>query len=183
MANSNQGSTPIIEPSRRDGYLGSVYLALRYLGVVGLAFWLGGMAFYGAVVIPTAHHILDSHRDIGFVTRQVTGTANLLGAAVLSVLFVHLAVVWKGLGQGSRITLGVSWFVMAAAQTTLFFLRTHLDSMLDPAALRVLDRPRFMPLHERYLNVTSVLCLAAVVHLGPLLRGASKPTAPAPPAA
>jgi hypothetical protein len=55
------------------------------------------------------------------------------------------------------------------AQVVLFLLRAHLDSMLDAGAMKILDRPRFMLLHERYLNVTSVLCLAGLVHLWAIL--------------
>jgi hypothetical protein len=154
-----------------------VVSALRYLGVVGLAFWLGGIAFYGALVIPKAHQILDSHRDIGFVTRDVTATANILGTIVLGVLFLHGTIAWKRLGKGGRITFAASWGVMLAAQITLFLLRAHLDTMLDPASMRVVERSRFMPLHERYLNVTSVLTLAALVHLWAMLC-APKPSSP-----
>lgn len=150
---------------------------LRFLGILGLAFWIGGIAFYGALVIPKAHDILDSHREIGFVTREVTAAANTLGAAVLTLLLAHGAVAWKRLGKGGRIALAASWGVMVAAQITLFLLRAHLDTMLDPAAMRVVDRSRFMPLHERYLNVTSVLSLAALLHLWAMLS-APKPLSP-----
>lgn len=150
---------------------------LRYLGILGLAFWLGGIAFYGSLVIPKAHQILDSHREIGFVTREVTATANTLGAIVLGLLFLNGAIAWKRLGKGSRISLAASWAVMLAAQITLFLLRAHLDTMLDPTAMRVVERSRFMPLHERYLNVTSVLTLAALVHLWAMLS-APKPSSP-----
>lgn len=142
---------------------------LRYLSVVGLAFWLGGIAFYGALVIPTAHETLRSHREIGFVTRSVTGAANVAGVVVLGLLAAHLALSWRKLGRGGRLTLAVSLGVMAAAQVALFWMRARLDSMLDPGAMRVLDPARFLPLHERYLNVTSVLCLAGLVQLWALL--------------
>jgi hypothetical protein len=150
---------------------------LRYLGVLGLAFWVGGIAFYGSLVIPKAHEVLSSHREIGFVTRQVTGTANTLGAVVLVVLLLYTALAWRSSSRGCRITLAASWAVMAAAQVTLFLLRAHLDGMLDPAGLTISDRARFMPLHERYLNVTSVLCLAALVHLWAMLRPTPPPAA------
>jgi hypothetical protein len=153
---------------------------LRYLAVIGLAFWLGGIAFYGALVIPKAHDLLSSHREIGFVTREVTGTANVLGAVVLGVLLLHGILAWKRAGKGMRITLATSWTLMAAALITLFLLRAHLDTMLDASAMRVADRSRFMPLHERYLNVTSVLTLAALVHLWGML---SVPRPSKPPAA
>ncbi|HYF01515.1 MAG TPA: hypothetical protein VEJ18_21510 [Planctomycetota bacterium] len=157
--------------------------AFRYLGVLGLAFWLGGVAFYGGLVIPKAHEILSSHRDIGFVTREVTSTANVLGAIVLGLLFLHGAVAWTSLGKGARIALAASWVVMLAALAVLFLLHAHLDTMLDPAALQILDRPRFMPLHERYLNVTSLQTLAGLVHLWAMLRGPRPGVNPPPPAA
>ena len=149
--------------------------ALRFLSVVGLAFWLGGIAFYGGLVIPRAHEILDSHREIGFVTRRVTATANGIGAGVLAVLAVHLAVSWRRLGRGGRIALAVSLGIMIAAQGVLFLLRAHLDSLLDPAGMKIVDRPRFMPLHERYLNVTTVLCLAGLAQLWGLLADGGRP--------
>jgi hypothetical protein len=152
---------------------------LRYLGVLGLAFWIGGISFYGGLVIPTAHEILDSHREIGFVTRQVTGTANVLGAVVMGLLATHMALVWRRLDKGGRWTIAASWGVMTAALVVLFLLRAHLDGMLDPASMKIADRSRFMPLHERYLNVTSVLTLSGLVHLWAML----KPTSPTPPPA
>lgn len=148
---------------------------VRYLGVIGLAFWVGGIAFYGGLVIPRAHEILDSHREVGFVTRQVTGTANVLGAVVLAVLLAHLILVWKRRGKGDRIMLTTSWGLMAAALIALIVIRSSLDGMLDPSALKVVDRPRFVPLHERYLNGTSILTLAALVHLWAMIKPVPSP--------
>jgi hypothetical protein len=123
---------------------------------------------------------MDSHREIGFVTRSVTGTANVLGAGVLALLLAHLAVSWRRLGRGGRITLAASLGMMVVAQIVLFLLRAHLDTMLDPSGMKMLDRPRFMPLHERYLNVTGILCLAALVHLWAMLAGAKQTATAAP---
>ncbi|HEX7899616.1 MAG TPA: hypothetical protein VF950_17740 [Planctomycetota bacterium] len=147
----------------------------RYLGVLGLAFWVGGIAFYGSLVIPKAHEILSSHREVGFVTREVTGTANAMGAVVLGLLALHAALAWKTSRRGTRVTLATTWALMVAAQVTLFFLRAQLDAMLDPNALTIHDRARFMPLHERYLNVTGALCLAALAHLWAMLQPAPPP--------
>jgi hypothetical protein len=148
---------------------------LQFLSVAALAFWLGGVVFYGAVVVPTAHETLRSHREIGFVTRVVTGTANLAGVATIALLGVRLGLDWRRLARSGRLTMAISLGVMLAAQVALILLRAHLDSMLDPARMEVLDRSRFMPLHERYLNVTGVLSLAGLVHLWMLL--APKPVA------
>jgi hypothetical protein len=142
---------------------------VRYLGVLGLAIWLGGVAFYGAVVIPAAHDVLNSHREIGFVTRTVTGTANAAGFVTLAVLLANLVMAFPRASKATRITLATSLAVMVLAQATLFILRRSLEGMLDPIAMTISDRGRFMPLHERYLNVTAALCLAGAVHLWTLL--------------
>ena len=154
-------------------------LLVRFVAVVGLAFWLGGMSFYGAVVVPTAHEVLGSHREIGFVTRTVTGTANAAGFATLALLLGNTVVSFRKAGKPVRITLVASLAVMVIAQAALFVLRRVLDGMLDPVAMTLTDRGRFMPLHERYLNGTSVLCVAALVHLWALLM-APRPAAPPP---
>ena len=158
-----------LAPAVGEGYAAFVATTFRYLSVLGLAFWLGGLAFYGAVVIPTAHDILGNHRDIGFVTRVVTGTTNTIGFAVLGVLLANTACVFKRLNKAARLTLALSLTIMALAQVALFVLRRTLDGLLDPAARTIADHARFLWLHERYLNVTSVLCLAALVHLWAVL--------------
>ena len=143
----------------------------RFLAVVVLAMWLGGIVFHGAVVVPTAHEVLGSHREIGFVTRKVTGPLNGIGAVCLALLL------WSSIGESTgrtrqnRIALWTSWAVMLASVLTLFLLRSWLDAMLDPARMEVADRERFFPLHERYLNVTSLLCLAGLAHLWFLISG------------
>lgn len=43
--------------------------------------------------------------------------------------------------------------------------------MLDPSNMTVRDRARFFPLHERYLNVTSILCLAGLAHVWTMIAG------------
>jgi hypothetical protein len=146
----------------------------QFVSVASLGFWLGGVAFDGGVAVPVAHDVLNSHREIGFVTRSVTGTANFIGVGVLAVLLVNIAVRWCRRSRAPTWGAAVSWLVMAAGQAVLFILRSRLDGMLDPAARVILDRARFMPLHERYLNVTSVVCVAALVHLWFILTPAVK---------
>src|SRR5262245_53358949 len=130
----------------------------RFLSIVGLALWLGGMVFYGGVVVPIAHDVLGSHREIGFVTRRVTSPLNWIGAVTTPLL------VWNVLSEApnrtrrNRIALWASGAFMLACLIAHFALRSILDGMLDPSTMTVRDRARFFPLHERYLNVTSLLC-------------------------
>src|SRR3954453_24142545 len=59
---------------------------LRYLSIIGLCFWMGGFTFYAGVVIHVGHHVFDSHREVGFLTQQVTVCLNRSGVAVLLIL-------------------------------------------------------------------------------------------------
>jgi hypothetical protein len=142
---------------------------LRFIAVALLGIWLGGVIFYGAVVIPTAHDVMGSHREIGFVTRRVTGVSNVLGSGTLAVLLLHLGLTWSPRSRSGRWWAGSTLAVMILAQTALFFMRAGLDGLLDSQAMQVLDRSRFLWLHERYLNVTAALCLAGAVHLWTLV--------------
>lgn len=141
----------------------------RFLAAGSLAGWLGAVVFYGAVVIPTAHEVLGSHREIGFVTRKVTGTLNLLGACSLAFLLWSTLAEAPARAPKHRIALWASWALMLAGQIALFALRARLDGMLEAERMALSDRAAFLWLHERYLNVTSLVCLAGLAHLGLLI--------------
>jgi hypothetical protein len=69
----------------------------RYCYILLLGAWMGGFTFYALIVIPTAQRVLDSERDTGFITRQVTNWLNLIGAGVLLILVWLLAAGWRKL--------------------------------------------------------------------------------------
>ncbi len=142
---------------------------LRYLSVVGLAFWMGGIAFYGGVAVGLAKEVLESHVEIGLVTRLVTRVSNWVGVGVLALLAAHGAAAWKAQGRPGRWALAGSWLAMAAVQVALFVLWADLSSMMDLESRRRPDRAAFYPRHERYMELTGAACLAALVHLWALL--------------
>jgi hypothetical protein len=153
----------------------------RFLSIAALALWLGGIVFYGDIVVPTAHEVLGSHREIGFVTRKVTGPLNGMGVVSLALLLWSTVSESPSRTRLNRIALWVTWGVMAASLVTLFALRSWLDGLLDPTRMEVADRQKFFPLHERYLNVTSILCLAGLAHLWALSSGFQRGSAGRPP--
>ena len=132
------------------------------------AYWLGGTPFYITVVIHTAHRVLGSQREVGFVTRQVTRQLNTVGAAVVLLLLVNLAVrVRRSRGHRGgalRLVTG-TWVALAALHVTLLLLHPRVDRLLDPVAQRVLDKPAFRRLHNRYMLVTTLQLLAGLLHL------------------
>lgn len=152
-----------------------MHAALRYASVALLAVWLGGQVFHGAVVVPAAHDVLGGHREIGFVTRRAAAASQLLGGTALAVLLARLAAAWPARSRRERGWDASTLGVMALALSAQVVLHGRLDALLDIAAMRVADRGRFLWLHERYLNATSVLVLAGALHLGGLLRSAAPP--------
>jgi hypothetical protein len=142
---------------------------LKFVSVVGLAFWLGGISFYGGVAVFQAKHVIDSHVEIGLVTRLVTRVSNLVGLGVLALLAAHGAAAWRSHGRPGRIALGASGIVMAAVQIALFVLWSKLSGMMDLETQRLPDRKAFYPWHERYMDLTGLACLAGLVHLWVLL--------------
>lgn len=149
----------------------SIRTLRRFLAIGTLALWLGGVVFYGAVVIPTAHDVIGSHREIGFVTRKVTGTLNVIGAVAIALLLWSTFGEAPGGSRAHRIGLWATWAVLLTGQVLLFIMRSRLEGMTDPVRMTVLDRSAFFWLHERYLNMTTIVCLAGLVHLGMLIAG------------
>lgn len=86
----------------------------RFLSIAGLALWLCGVVFYGAFVVPTAHEVLGSHREIGFVARKVTGPLNWIGAATRALLLWNTAAETSRRTRWNRTALGVTWGIMLA---------------------------------------------------------------------
>jgi hypothetical protein len=144
-------------------------LAARIAAVLAMAFWWGGLTFYGLVVVPIGVDVLGGATEQGFVTRQVSNWINLSGAVTLVVLLIAGATTWNGAGRIAKATLAVSWLVMAAAQTVLAMLHPRLNAMLNIQSQSISDPATFHPLHEFYLTVTGVQWFAGLLHLLVLL--------------
>ena len=105
---------------------------VRFVVVLAAVYWLGGLLFYASVVIPTAHDVLGSHRDVGFITRQVTRWINVIGLSALTAFGLHVALVWKSAEGWTRKGLLWTWAVISVAQACLFLLHPALDALLNP---------------------------------------------------
>jgi hypothetical protein len=152
------------------------HAAWRTLVVAAGAYWLGGAMFYITVVIHTAHRVLDSQREVGFITRQVTQRTNAIGVAVLALLFLNLLVEcrrasvrersrFRGHLPGAVWVLMGTWLAMACLHAGLYVLHPRIDRLLDPAAQLILDRRAFRRLHNAYMLVTTLQLAAGVAHL------------------
>ena len=139
-------------------------LVRRILVVAAYAFWIGGLAFYGSVVIPIGTRVVGSHATQGLVTQQVTWVVNLLAIPALGVLLWNLAEEWRSAGRLSSRVLLSTWFLMLASQVALFVMHRVLSRILEAQAGTVLSQARFNLLHELYIKTTAVQHLAAVLH-------------------
>jgi hypothetical protein len=164
-------------PPPRHPHLSTAWRTL--LGAAA-AYWLGGTLFYITVVIHTAHRVLGSQREVGFVTREVTRHLNTIGVAVLALLLANVIVEFRRTPARPRAAawlLLATWLALAALHAGLLVLHPRIDRLLDPTAQRILDRRAFKGLHNAYMAVTTLQLAAGLVHLGAALR-LGRPHAP-----
>ena len=136
----------------------------RFLTFVVFAFWMGGFTFYALVVIPTAHGVLGSHREVGFITQQVTRWINLVSLLALTLLAWNLIAGRKGDTAPSKRLLRITLGVMLATQIVLFAEHPILDRMLDVETQSIASQARFYAMHRVYLLTAAVQWLAAMLH-------------------
>jgi hypothetical protein len=122
----------------------------RLLVILAGAFWLGGLTFYGAVVIHTASDVLGSHRLVGFITQRVTVWLNVSAVVALAIFLVNLLICWRFAGRVAKSAIASSWLLMLFMQIVQFALHPMLDRLLDPQGHRILNSS-FFSLHRMYL--------------------------------
>ena len=132
----------------------------RFLTLVAFAFWQGGFTFYVAVVVPIGTDVLGSAAAQGFITRQVAIWMNVAGAVAVPILLWDAAATRPF--RRSRIALAL---LLAIGLIGLAILYPRLDALLDNINNRILDRREFMPLHRKYLWISTAQWAVGVVYL------------------
>lgn len=118
----------------------------RFLVLASLAFWQGGFAFYGSVVVPMGEQVLSSPIEQGFVTRRVTNYLNLAGAVALPLLLWDIVAVRTNVYR--RL---LPWSAMGLVLLLQVWLHPLLDELLDVESMSVLEQDRFYVAHPVYL--------------------------------
>lgn len=135
-------------------------LAARSLALLGLATWLGGLAFYGAGVIPVLHDAVGGTRAGLTITRHVTDRLNVVGLACLVIWWPLVAAERRhGPARARRLrvaALGASTIWLAG----LAILHRAMERHLDTRGLA-----GFYPYHRAYLLASTAQWLANVVVL------------------
>jgi len=120
----------------------------RFIVVLTIAGWWGALTFYGAVVVPEGTEQLGSQIQ-GLVTQQVTRTLNLVGDAVIVLLFFEL----RRTGTRGR---WAAWITFVVCQIVLYAVHAWLSALLQPAEGQSVDRVWFYDVHRIYLLTTAV---------------------------
>ena len=120
----------------------------RFILILALGSWWGALTFYGMVVVPTGTEQLGSQTQ-GLVTQQVTRTLNLMGVAVIGLVFFDLR------RSGSRLRWAL-WGTFAACQLVLFYVHHWLSGLLAPAHGETVDWSWFYDVHRIYLLATAI---------------------------
>lgn len=140
-------------------------LLRRFLVLAALMFWQGGFTFYAAVVVPIGQEVLGSHQSQGFITRQVTDYLNLAGAICLLPLAWDTAISTPSSIRRHWLR-WLSWVGMAVILGLLVGLHGQLDTLLDPDAYAILDRPTFRSGHRLYLWLSTIQWSFCLVYMG-----------------
>jgi hypothetical protein len=140
----------------------------RYCYILLIAGWMGGFTFYALIVIPTAERVLDSMRDTGFITQQVTRWLNLIGACVLLILPWLLAG-WREQPPRLRIGLVGTWVIMVLAQLGLFATHPLIDRFLEAQGHKLHHYEQFVQMHTLYLTFATVQWSAALLQISLML--------------
>ena len=136
----------------------------RFLIMVAVVVWLGGFTFYAAVVIPTAHDVLGTHLEVGFITQKVTHWLNLGGGLTMLALAANIWLLKRSGVSGLR-PLVITWSILVSSLIILLVLHPHLDIFLDGTEHEIAHRVDFYAWHRVYLIVATIQWCAAVVHL------------------
>jgi hypothetical protein len=155
--------------SPQFAYRNSLKLVARVVTVLTIAFWWGGLTFYGMVVVPIGGEVLGGETEQGFITQRVSNIINLAGVATLIVLQANMLPNWPARGRKLNIGLTTTWLLMAVCQAILFVIHPRLDAMLDAQNRSVTNPAVFHPLHEFYLTIVGLQWTSAIVHIALLM--------------
>ena len=141
--------------------------ALRWLGLLALAVWLGGFTFYSAVVVPLLHEAFDK-LQVGMVTQQATDILNLIGLAALGLGWLEAVLGGRRPWHAARLSLlAVDSLILAA----LIGLHLRMDQRLESGALS-----GFYPLHRVYLWLSTAQWFVNVMLLAVVAVALSPPS-------
>ena len=107
--------------------------------------------------------MLGSHREVGFITQQVTRWINLVSLLALALLAWNF-IAERGTTPRLKRLLGITLGVMLATQIALFAEHPMLDRLLDAETQNIASRARFYATHRVYLLTAAVQWLAAMLH-------------------
>jgi uncharacterized membrane protein len=147
---------------------------LRYLMLLALVVWLGGLIFFAFVLAPTLFSVLPSRHLAGSVVGRSLGTLHWMGI-ISGIVFLLCSLIYNRLSRGTPGALSVRHvlicLMLALTLTSQFGIMPRMDSIrasiggeIDAAPLDSPARAQFDALHVWSTRVEGgVLLLGLVV--------------------
>lgn len=151
--------------------------ALRWLSVVALAIWVGGLLTLGLVVAPTVFAVLETQpgggtelagRVFGAILDDFQVVAWMCAGLLLASLAARAAI-----GPRPRRTALRTWTIMAMLAASIavkFVIAPEIDSIRQstngPMATRAPDDPTRVRFGRLHAASTGLLCLTVLAGLG-----------------
>lgn len=133
----------------------------RFFVLAVLMFWLGGLTFYGAVVIPIGRMTIGQPSQ-SLITRQVAWVLNLSAVVLL------LPLAWDQLsGRVRSRQRWLVWLGFGLCVPPLHWLHMQMSAMMDGASSPF---GTFHAVHRAYLWINMLQWVLALVYLALMLR-------------
>ncbi|MFO0960205.1 MAG: DUF4149 domain-containing protein [Isosphaeraceae bacterium] len=122
--------------------------------------WVGGFIFYGGLVVPIQHELLES-LSAGNITRHVTDVLNRVGLASVAIWALAASSDRSAPSRWVRRVYVASIAASALLLAFLFAAHRPMDRLLDSGSMA-----DFYPLHRIYLAASTAQWLANMAVVG-----------------
>ncbi len=114
---------------------------------------------------------MGNHRDIGFITQQVTRWLNLSSLVPMLIMWWNMRTDRAAESDRARLIRTCTWIIIAACQAGLFVAHPWVSRLLDTTRHHILDHDRFEVRHNIYETIVTVQWVAAMAHIWVTLQG------------
>lgn len=98
-------------------------------------------------------------------SQRATETLNFTGVAIIALLLLNLLLEWRSRPMFQRITLGLTWSLLAVTLLLQFRLHSKISYTLENTNRSIRNHVEFRRLHTAYERVAMVQWFSGLTHL------------------
>jgi prolipoprotein diacylglyceryltransferase len=129
-------------------------LVRRFMFLLALIFWQGGMMFYGGITVPVMRSKLSAKTEEpqrSAITQRVTQWLNLAGSVSLAIMAADIFLL-----PMHRFKRSLLWGSAMCLQFALVILHRRLSEMMADPGFYDSDMSHFAPWHSLYLIMSTI---------------------------